>query len=159
MNDSSEPRKAEGQAADPGKIRVRVRLHSFAESQRTVSDMPGFLVRKQDCLYLRYEEPQEAQMGRTMTTMRLTPEEVRIIRHGDVRFEQTFAAGGRHIGYLDTAHGRMELEAVTHAFGLRLPERGGDLPFEASWLYELTVMGEAAGRVEVRLEVRAEEGS
>ncbi|MEK8130798.1 DUF1934 domain-containing protein [Paenibacillus filicis] len=139
----------------PDKTEVRIRLLSSADGQQMDREMPGVLIEKGSWLYLRYEEPEEAQMGRTTTTVRLHPEEVRIIRHGDVSFEQTFAAGRKHVGYMDTPHGRMELETLTQSVELKRPAAGRALPLEASWCYELTAMGEAAGGFEVRLQVTA----
>ncbi|WP_159881878.1 DUF1934 domain-containing protein [Paenibacillus puerhi] len=142
-----------------GKTDVRVRLLSVTSGERIAMEMRGVLFPKAGGFYVRYEEPEEAQMGRTTTTVRLLPDEVRILRRGDVRFEQTFAAGGRHIGYIETAHGRMELETVTHGVELRKPADGRMTPLEATWRYDLTLMGEAAGQVEVKLEISAgEEG-
>lgn len=141
--------------------RIDIILESIAAGERVVRRMEGDLFLKREQVYVRYDEPPEAEMGRTVTTLKAEQGELRIVRHGDVRFEQTFIPGKRHIGYLQTPQGRMELETETFSLDVRKDYLLNGLngisalaaPLIIVWSYKLSVMGEDAG--EYRLLLRA----
>ncbi|CAG7649020.1 hypothetical protein PAESOLCIP111_05779 [Paenibacillus solanacearum] len=134
-----------------GRERVRISLSSANGSEpATRQQLAGELYRKGSSTYLRYEELPDAGMGRTVTTMRIDPSGLRIIRQGDVQFEQTFRAGTRHLGYIQTPQGRLEIETVTHSFAFR-EGSGSLLPLHVQWSYDLSVMGEEAGCFRIEL--------
>lgn len=136
--------------AGAGRTAIRIRLQSTTGSERIVRDMSGEWFPKGDRDFIRYEEPAEAEMGRSVTTVQVKADEIRIVRYGDVRFEQTFAAGRSHIGYMQTPHGRMEIETQTDGLSIvRAP--GQALPVTLRWSYHLKVMGEAAGVYAIEL--------
>lgn len=144
------------------KRRVSITLESFASGERIKRSMEGDLFLKGRQLYIRYDEPPEAEMGRTVTTLKVEREELRIVRHGDVRFEQSFIAGKRHIGYLQTQQGRMELETETVSLDVRYGDLPNSLdgnisvpedPLTIGWVYKLSVMGEDAGEYRLSLRV------
>lgn len=149
------------QTAAAHRRRVDITLESFAAGERIVRRMEGDLFLKGEQVYVRYDEPPEAEMGRTITTVKAERGELRIVRHGDVRFEQTFIPGKRHIGYLQTPQGRMELETETLSLDVQQDDSPNSLdginapagPLTIGWSYKLSVMGEEAG--EYRLLLRA----
>ncbi|NEN87201.1 DUF1934 domain-containing protein [Paenibacillus elgii] len=134
----------EKQQTGAGKRAVRITLESDSGGERIVRQMTGDWFSKGRHAYLRYAEPPEAEMGRTMTTVRVEQGEVRIVRHGDVSFEQTFVPGRRHYGYLQTPQGRLELETFTQM--LDVAAEGPDALLAVRWSYELSVMGQAPER-------------
>ncbi|MDO3680705.1 DUF1934 domain-containing protein [Paenibacillus ehimensis] len=131
----------EKQQSGAGKRAVRIMLESDSGGERIVRQMTGEWFSKGRHAYLRYAEPPEAEMGRTVTTVRMEQGEVRIVRHGDVSFEQTFVPGRRHYGYLQTSQGRLELETFTRT--LDVAADGPGAPLAVRWSYELSVMGQA----------------
>lgn len=151
----------EKQKEQARKHRVGITLESVAAGEKVVRQMEGDLFLKGRQLYVRYDEPPEAEMGRTMTTIRAERGELRIVRHGDIRFEQHFIPGKRHVGYLQTPQGRMELETETVSLEVRFDDGENPLygfngpagPLTIVWSYKLTVMGEEAG--EYRLVLHA----
>ncbi|CAG7652932.1 DUF1934 domain-containing protein [Paenibacillus allorhizosphaerae] len=134
-----------------GRERVRISISSANGSEpATQQQLAGELFRKGSSTYLRYQELPDAGMGRTVTTLRIDPSGLRIVRQGDVQFEQTFRTGMRHLGYIQTPQGRLEIETVTHFFEYR-EERRQDLSLYVHWSYELSVMGEEAGSFRIEL--------
>ncbi|WP_167859449.1 DUF1934 domain-containing protein [Paenibacillus cymbidii] len=127
-------------------VQVPLTIAGGSEDDRIERRTQADLYRKGQHVYLRYSELEE-EMGRTTTTVRLGPDGVRIIRHGDVRSEQTFSAGETHRGYYETAHGKVELATSTRELHMRLEETGGDV----QWRYELSVSGDPAGMFTLRL--------
>lgn len=128
------------------KQRVRIRLESRSGGRTTKQSMEGDLYFKGEHVYIRYEEP-PSELGRTVTLLRLEAGEVRIIRQGDVRAEQTFAPGEKRIGFYQTAQGRMELEMKTHELSQDIRAGIGTV----SWSYDLYVSGEHAGHYRIKL--------
>ncbi|GIP40308.1 hypothetical protein J31TS4_35880 [Paenibacillus sp. J31TS4] len=102
--------------------------------------------------FVRYEEP-SAEMGRTMTTVRIDPRQIRVVRHGDVRSEQTFVRDERHPGYYETAQGRLPLAVRTRELEAGLSADGFGT---VAWSYDLEVSDEPAGRF--RLVLKLEPG-
>ncbi len=139
----------EKQQSGAGKRAVCITLESDSGGERIVRQMPGEWFSKGRRAYLRYAEPPEAEMGRTVTTVRVEQGEVRIVRHGDVAFEQTFVPGRRHYGYLQTPQGRLELETFTQT--LDVAADGAEAPLSVRWSYELSVMGQAPERCSICL--------
>lgn len=135
-------------------VQVPLTIAGGSEDDRVERRTTADLYHKGQHVYLRYPESEE-EMGRTTTTVRIGPDGVRIIRHGDVRSEQTFAAGETHRGYYETTHGKVELATSTRELHMRLEEKGGDV----QWRYELTVSGDPAGMFSLRLSYGSSEES
>ncbi len=131
------------------KKQVRVRIESESAQQKIVQNVDGELYSKGDHYYVRYAEP-DPEMGRTMTTLRLDPRSVRIIRHGDVASEQMFTAGEEHVSPYATAHGTLEIKTRTDQLHFQLSEGLGTV----RWTYRLTVSGEDAGLYSLTLTIQ-----
>jgi uncharacterized beta-barrel protein YwiB (DUF1934 family) len=140
------------QEAGTSRQRVSISLESRNGNDRVVQLMEGELYPRDNCIFLRYQELAEAGMGRTFTTIRIEPRQLRIVRQGDIKHEQTFREGFRHLGFIQTPHGRIEMETVTKAVEVRMDDLPGGTLF-IGWSYELTVMGEAAGIYQVEIAV------
>jgi uncharacterized beta-barrel protein YwiB (DUF1934 family) len=136
----------------PDKRRVRIRIESGMNGSRTNLQAAGELYAKGHHYYLRYEEP-SPDFGRTVTTVRIAREEIKIIRHGDIRSEQSFAPGEQRPGYYQTAQGRLELSARTHKLDIALDSGLGTV----RWSYDLYVSGEHAGTYRLKLSIREEQ--
>ncbi|MCD1259976.1 DUF1934 domain-containing protein [Paenibacillus athensensis] len=130
------------------KSKVRIRLESRSDTDKSVQGYEGDLYIKGAHVYVRYEEPLGEQ-GRTATLIKLERRELRIVRQGDVQAEQTFVAGEKRVGFYQNEHGRMELEMHTHALENALEMGLGTV----RWSYDLYVAGEPAGLFRVQLSI------
>lgn len=128
---------------------VDIRIHSLCESQEIVQRVEGEVFLKAETVYLKYREP-DPEMGLTQTMLKLRPGRCKIIRHGDVRSEQEFVLNRKASGFYCMAQGKLELETYTHAMTLELDQGLGSV----FWSYDLAIMGEAAGRYSLRLDIR-----
>ncbi|WP_281883781.1 DUF1934 domain-containing protein [Paenibacillus sp. YYML68] len=135
-----------------GRVPVRIQLESVAAGERTVLELRGELSTRGAACYVRYQEPASAGMGSTTTTIRWQAGEVRVIRFGEVRFEQVFVQGKEHTGYMVTPHGRMELVTRTREVQVESSSSPA-LTYAVHWSYSLTVMGEDAGLYSLTLTV------
>ncbi|WP_409343465.1 DUF1934 domain-containing protein [Paenibacillus sp. MBLB4367] len=101
---------------------------------------------KAGSVFLRYNE-KESELGRTVTTVKIDHKQIRIIRHGDTRSEQTFVMSERLRGYYETAQGMMELHTETERLQVDLD----GTPASVKWSYDLYVSGDHAGRYKLTM--------
>lgn len=128
------------------KREVQIRIESNSPDQSMVQSVAGDLYFKGEAVYLRYPEP-DPSMGKTMTTVRVTADQIRVIRHGGLESEQIFSKRKKEWGYYRMGEGDMRLETRTHSIHVNLIEGLGSV----SWTYGLSVAGEYAGKFELKL--------
>ncbi|GIQ69812.1 DUF1934 domain-containing protein [Xylanibacillus composti] len=138
----------------PGQ-QVEICIESSHQGETMVQTARAEMFRKPDAAYYRYREPDVASMGSTITTVKVRPNEIRIIRHGDVTAEQTFSQNGKHSGFYHTPHTRLSLMTQTTGWEVALDDHGYG---QASWSYILWVGDERAGDFKLRLTIREEQG-
>jgi uncharacterized beta-barrel protein YwiB (DUF1934 family) len=117
-----------------------MQIISLCEGQRIEQNFEAELYVKGTHIYYRYNEIDE-NMGRTITTFKVEPQQIRIIRHGDIQSEQTFVLQSNRAGFYQTPQGKLELATFTHNLSVNLSEQLGDI----SWSYDLLVSGESTG--------------
>lgn len=98
--------------------------------------------------YFHYEE-QEPGMGRTRTLLKIGPDEIRVIRQGDVESEQAFAVGETRSGFYRTPQGTLQLTTETAEIAVELDEGVGRI----RWSYEMRLAGEWAGSFRLEIEI------
>lgn len=135
------------------KKQVLVRIDSRQDGHNLTQRVSGELFFKGRQIYLRYREP-SPEMGNTQTTVKIGEQEIKLIRHGDIRSEQTFIYGGKRNGYYETRHGKLSLETHTRRMNQDLSGGLGSL----EWEYDLHVMEEHAGTYTLKLVIQEEEG-
>lgn len=131
---------------DGGNRKVLVTIESDGDNGYVKQQAEGEMFPKGRQYYLRYAEPEDAKMGRTITTIRVEPGQLRVVRHGDVKTEQTFDPGRKHIGYLNVPQGRLELETQTESVEVSGDWTAEKVALTVRWNYRLTVGGQPAGR-------------
>lgn len=98
--------------------------------------------------YYRYKEQED--MGNTSTLLKIGPDEIRIIRQGEMESEQAFAVGELRSGYYRTAQGMLSIATRTSRVSVQLIEGIGTV----EWDYELQLAGEPAGNYRLALDIR-----
>jgi uncharacterized beta-barrel protein YwiB (DUF1934 family) len=114
-----------------------------------VQKAKGELFLKSDAVYLKYMEP-AYDMGATSTTLKIRPNSIKVIRHGDVQSEQEFSLNKHILGFYYLSQGRTGLETFTHSMSVQLDEGIGSI----TWSYDLSMMGDAAGTYDLRVDIR-----
>jgi uncharacterized beta-barrel protein YwiB (DUF1934 family) len=133
----------------PAKQPVHIQIESKFEKHSLVQSVEGELIVKGSAAYVRYAEP-DPSMGKTNTTVKFNPGEIKVIRHGDVESEQLFSLEGKNAGFYKTAQGAMNLAVDTRSISVDLDNGLG----EASWSYDLYISGEFTGRYELKLTIQ-----
>ncbi len=144
--------QARQETAMTGKRAVWITIESAVPGEKNVQTVRGELYRLGKQTVVRYTEP-DASLGRTMTTVKLAADAIRIIRHGDVRSEQTFLPQQRCRGFYETSQGRLDLETETRTLHVQFADGSG----LAVWDYDLTIGGQHAGKFRLRMSVREAE--
>lgn len=130
---------------------VHITLYNESEHEVLKREMKGELYDKGAGVYLRYAE-EHSDLGDTRTTIRLSADEIRVIRSGDVRSEQQFILGKACRSYYDMPQGRMELEVVTDRLQVHIADNKQYIA--AEWSYRLFIQGECSGEFRLRLQVQ-----
>jgi uncharacterized beta-barrel protein YwiB (DUF1934 family) len=120
--------------------KVQLQIISKCDDQRIEQNFQAELYVKGTHIYYRYNEVDE-NMGRTITTLKVEPQQIRILRHGDIQSEQTFVLQSSRAGFYQTPQGKLELAAFTHDLNINLIGQLGDI----AWSYDLYVSEEQVG--------------
>jgi uncharacterized beta-barrel protein YwiB (DUF1934 family) len=119
---------------------VKLQITSKCEGQQVEQSFKAELYVKGTHIYYRYNETDEG-MGRTITTLKIESQQIRIIRHGETQSEQTFILHTHKAGFYQTPQGKLELATFTHELVVDLTDQMGRI----AWSYDLFVSGELSG--------------
>ena len=131
------------------KMPVKLRIVSDSGGETIRQTVAGFRYVRGVNQIFRYEE-EEPGMGRTITLLKVSPDEIRIVRQGDVESEQTFAVGETRPGYYRTPQGTLHLTTRTEGVQVELDEGLGRI----CWTYEMQVSGESAGIYQLDIHIQ-----
>ena len=132
-----------------GKNKVMLTLNSYSNDETICLTYLADRYVKGVNQYFRYTEVEGN--GRTVTLLKVGPEEIRVIRQGDIESEQTFAVGEFRQGFYRTDQGTLQLSTRTSLVSVHLEEGLGTV----EWAYEMHLAGEFVGNY--RLDVKIEE--
>jgi len=127
---------------------VALTILSVADGREIVRRAEGELSIREGAVFVKYAEP-DPEMGRTWTVLKIREGHIGVVRHGDVRSRQEFIPQRRTGGYYETSSVSLELTAFTHSIEMRLVRGLGTVCFS----YDLSVMGEDAGRFTLKLHI------
>ncbi len=128
------------------KRKVQLQITSRSDGQFIEQLFIAELYVKGDHYFYRYHETDE-NMGRTVTTIKVEPRQIRIIRHGDVQSEQSFTLQSHKSFFYQTPQGRLELTTFTHNINVALIDQIGTI----SLIYDLFVSDELSGTYELAI--------
>lgn len=132
---------------------VRIRLHSRYDGENVVQELQGEATLKGKALYVRYVEPEAGpEGGITRTTLKLSAQSIKIMRHGEVESEQTFELGRKLPGFYRSPY--MSFALSTHTRKMDLSMDG--LNAKAAWSYEFYRFDEASGHFAISLHIQEE---
>lgn len=132
---------------------VKLVLTSRQGQDETVQSLTGNAMIRDGAVYIRYNEPvTEPAGGITRTMVKITGEELKIMRHGDVEAEQTFRAGQRLPGFYRSPFTRFNLSTDTVKMDSRLNGVAGLV----TWEYDLYVYEELSGHFAISLHIQEE---
>ncbi|WP_019639941.1 DUF1934 domain-containing protein [Paenibacillus fonticola] len=108
---------------------------------------------KGNSVYIRYVEPEHGPTGGiTRATVKISPDELKVMRHGEVESEQTFQQGKRLPGFYRSPYTRFNLSTDTSRLEVRLKGPYGTV----TWEYGLLVHEEMTGHFAISLHIQEE---
>jgi len=132
-------------------IPVRIRLDSTIDGEQTRHHYHGELYRRGATVYIRYVESDE-QAGEIRTIVKLSAQEIKIMRSGRIQSEQSFVLHERRRGLYRTEMGVLPLE--TDTMSMELDISAGHCA--AAWTYSLYIAEEHAGIYALKLTIQEE---
>ncbi|WP_018753749.1 DUF1934 domain-containing protein [Paenibacillus sanguinis] len=132
-------------------IPVNLLLTSRQGGDETVQRLRGNALLRGESVYIRYDEPEPGPEGtQTRTMLKITGEELKIMRHGGVESEQTFRSGQRLPGFYHSALTRFQLSTDT----LKLDAQLIGVTGFVNWEYDLYVYEECSDRFIISLHIQ-----
>ncbi|MNI41126.1 hypothetical protein D3C73_953710 [compost metagenome] len=138
-----------------GKYGVSITLESLQDGQKNVQSAAGEAVSRGGQLYIRYEEAEQGPRGEAIsvrTTIKISGSELKLIRHGSIESEQSFALGRRLPGFYRSPYTQFNLSTDTRK--LEINRTGRSL--QVSWDYDLYVYEELSGQFAISLYIQEE---
>lgn len=137
------------------KYGVSVSLESLQDGQKNVMNAAGEVIARGPLLYIRYEEAEPGPRGEAVsvrTTIKISGSELKLIRHGSIESEQSFALGRRLPGFYRSPYAQFNLSTDTRK--LDIVREGRSL--KLSWEYDMYVYEELSGQFAIRLYIQEE---
>lgn len=127
---------------------VKIRVESLQDGVRMSETYNGEMYNWGSAVYYRYEETDES-MGKTMTTVKVGHDHIKLMRRGNLNQDQRFTLNQREPGIYEIPQGRMEVASFTKTIHTNLQDGLG----EVEWEYELYWAGEYAGMMKLMLSI------
>ncbi|GGO09781.1 DUF1934 domain-containing protein [Saccharibacillus kuerlensis] len=133
--------------------RVLIRIVSRQDEETVEQTLAGQVFQKEKSLYIRYEEPgADGSRESVRTLLKVTEEELKVIRHGEVESEQSFRKGSSLPGFYRSPYTRFAMVAHTRELRVRMQGPTGEI----HWEYELEVQDVISGHFAVSLTIQEE---
>ena len=110
----------------------------------------GRYYKKDGRYYISYRESQLTGLGATVTTLRVEPGCVTLLRAGDCPTHLVFETGRRHVSLYEMAEGALTVALTTRSIHSTLSDEGGMLEVDYSIDMDGTCTGANLFQVQVR---------
>jgi uncharacterized beta-barrel protein YwiB (DUF1934 family) len=114
------------------KYQVHIQMENVGEEGTSIQHAEGDLYERSDSWFLRYVEP-DADQGAITATIRITHDQIKLMRRGAVDSDMTFERNVAHLGVYATALIHLELETIATEIQVELREGKG----KVTWSYYL----------------------
>lgn len=132
---------------------AKIVIRSRQGQEETVQELTGEAMVRGDVIYIRYEEAEKGPTGGiTRALVKISGDEVKIMRHGEVESEQTFRAGHKLPGFYFSPFTKFHLSTVTHRLESKFLGAFG----QVAWDYDLYVYDELSGNFNISLLIQEE---
>ncbi|MCQ4088921.1 DUF1934 domain-containing protein [Saccharibacillus sp. JS10] len=135
-----------------GMSRVLITINSRQDEETVEQSLTGQVFQKDKSLYIRYEEPGASGAESIRTLVKVTQDELKVIRHGEVESEQSFRKGEALSGFYRSPYTRFAMIAHTRELGVDMQGFTGKI----HWEYELEVHDVISGNFAVSLTIQEE---
>lgn len=139
----------------PDKYRVSIMLESLQDGQRKLTQTSGEATVRGSLLYVRYEEAEQGPQGEEVsirTTLKISDNGLKLIRHGGIQSEQSFEPGRRLPGFYRSPYTQFNLSTETRKLDCKRNGRS----MAVSWEYDLYVYEELSGQFAISLHIQEE---
>ncbi|MEJ8307293.1 DUF1934 domain-containing protein [Saccharibacillus sacchari] len=138
-----------------GMSRVLITINSRQDGEKVEQKLAGQVFQKNKSLYIRYEEPGASGGESVRTLLKVTQDELKVTRHGEVESEQSFRKGDSLPGFYRSPYTRFDMVTHTRELSVRMQGSTGEI----HWEYELEVQDVLSGHFAVSLTIQEEVNS
>lgn len=128
---------------------VQLTLQSDQNGESSTTNLVGQAFQKENSLYVRYTEPPQPPHQEVRTVVKISSDEIKIMRHGGVKSEQVFRVGEQMTGFYRSQ--ATSFAMVTHTLAMHNQLRG--VTGRITWEYELYVHEQLSGRFKLSLQI------
>ncbi|WP_221567342.1 DUF1934 domain-containing protein [Alkalihalobacillus sp. TS-13] len=138
----------------PIEVDLHTKITESGATEDTSLSSSGTLYRKNDTVYLRYEEVINGT-DKVNTTIKIQNDDITIIRQGAVSMRQRFAPGVEKEGTYESPYGPIQIATRTEKvdFDWNEAEKKGHLSLD----YQVLFQGEESGYHQMLIKLRGEE--
>ncbi|WP_035187487.1 DUF1934 domain-containing protein [Alteribacter aurantiacus] len=133
-------------------IHMKTQINDSGRKETNTVNATGRLLSKGDVTYLRFEEPVEEGLDKTMQTLKVQQGEMSVIRKGAVNMNQRFITGVETEGTYHSPFGPMRM--LTDTKNVRFLWDESANRGEIRLNYSLTLQGEFAGDYDMRVTLK-----
>ncbi|RNA67858.1 DUF1934 domain-containing protein [Alteribacter keqinensis] len=133
-------------------IHMKTQINDQGRKETNTVKATGRLMSKGQVTYLRFEEPAEEGIDKTMQTVKVQQGEMSVIRKGAVNMNQRFVTGVETEGTYHSPYGPMRMLTDTKNVRFLWDESASKGEIQLS--YALTLQGEFAGDYEMRVTLK-----
>lgn len=99
---------------------------------------------------LSYRESQITGLGGTLTTFRVAPDCITLLREGEYNSQMVFQPGRRHFSLYETPYGALSIGVNTRRMRSSLGEHGGDIEIDYAIEIDHALAGQNLFHINVR---------
>ena len=111
----------------------------------------GILAKEGEGEYtLSYRESQITGLGGTLTTFRVAPDCITLLREGEYNSQMVFQPGRRHFSLYETPYGALSIGVNTRRMRSSLGEHGGDIEIDYAIEIDHALAGQNLFHINVR---------
>lgn len=138
----------------PDMRKAMISLISEHDGNKVTQKLPAEVIVKGTYMYARYEEKAASPTGGTIRNLlKIGPDSIKLVRHGEIESEQSFQLGKRLPGFYRSPYSSFNLSTDTKQMKIDLKDMTGHL----SWTYDLYVFENLTDQFTISLHIQEEQ--
>ena len=138
----------------PDMRKAVISLISEHDGSKVTQKLPAEVFVKGAYMYARYEEKAATPTAGTIRTLlKIGPDSIKLVRHGEVESEQSFQLGKRMPGFYRSPYSSFNLSTDTKELKIALEGMTGHL----IWTYDLYVFEDLTDQFTISLHIQEEQ--
>lgn len=113
---------------------------------------PGNFYLKDNVYYAVYEETEISGMEGTTTTLKISPNELILLREGTTNANMHFVNGKNNLSMYDTPYGTLKMEVITKEIAIDINDEGGNIAV----IYDMNISGQKVPETSLDINIKVQ---